>query len=259
VIGFLIKKSFWDFWDRMGLMVLINIGFLFLGAGGFFLITLLTGSAVLFYGGMFLLFVILGLYTGMSTGMIHDVIYHKPFKWSRFGYHLKQTAGRSLILFFGSLVFSFLVSTAFRFYFANAGYIVSLVAFFMVLWVSIFLMMAMMWFFPLFNLMGNPLKKHIKKCFLLTLDNTGLSIFMFIWTIILILLSGITVFLLPGFSAIILFFHNALKLLMYKYDYLEESEEHDRKNIPWRALLKTERDNLGQRGWSDFFRPGKLN
>lgn len=261
MIGFLIKKSFWDFWDRMGLMVLINLGYLALGTGGFFLANLILtlDMPFVFYSGVFLFFILIALYTGMSTGMIHDVIYHKAFKWSRFVFHLKKTASRSLILFFGSLIFSFVIATAFRFYFANAGNLISLVAFFMIFWVSIFVLMTMMWFFPLYNLMGNKLIKHIRKCFLLTLDNTGISLFMFIWGIVLLLLSLITVFLVPGFSAIILFFHNALKLLMYKYDYLEENPDENRKKIPWRVLLKDERDNLGQRGWSDFFKPGKLN
>jgi len=259
MIGFLLKKSFWDFWDRMGVMVLINLGYLLILGGGFFLVSLTLNWSWLFYITLLGIFLLGFVYTGMVTGMVHDMINNKSYQWKRFIISLKETYKRSIFLAVAQLILFFLLSTAFRYYLGQVGNLFSLVAFFMLFWIFLYIMMATIWYYPLYHLLKNSLKKQIKKCFLLTLDNTALSIFLVFWSLLIFGISAFLIFLVPGFSALLVLWHNALKLLMYKYDYLEEHEDANRKKIPWRAILRSERDKLGKRGLGDLIRPGKMN
>ena len=74
------------------------------------------------------------------------------------------------------------------------------------------------------------------------MDNTGFSIFMGLYTLILAALS-------------------ILPIRMYKYDYLEEHPElktpRERRQIPWEELIYEDRETLGPRKLRSFLFPWK--
>lgn len=257
MIGFLIKKSFWDFWDRMGVMIMINAGFTALTVGSSFLIFLTLTILPLTLAVTWFSLVLVSVYMGMVSGMVEDLIHNRSFFWKTFGKSLKKNFLKSFI--YGSLVFlAYMIFTVvFRFYGQIEESFVSLIAFFMMCWFVLFLMMAQVWFYPLMQRMDDPLLKHLKKTLLLALDNGWQSFFILIWSLFLLALSAATVLLIPGISSLLILWHNALKLVMHKYEYLEKFPEQ-RKKIPWKVILQAEREHLGKRGLSDFIRPGKL-
>ncbi len=124
-------------------------------------------------------------------------------------------------------------------------------------WVAFFALMASMYYFPVIAQLGDSPKKALKKCFLLIFDNIGFSIFLLLYTIINTILSLFTAFLIPGFAAVLMMHQNAVKLLMLKYDYLEENPDANRKRIPWDALLIEERDRVGHRSLRGMIFPWK--
>jgi hypothetical protein len=50
---------------------------------------------------------------------------------------------------------------------------------------------------------------------------------------------------------------DAIKLMMYKYDYLEAEADADRKHIPWDELLYEERESVGNRSLKNMIFPWK--
>ncbi|MBR4011819.1 MAG: hypothetical protein IKI98_03255, partial [Spirochaetaceae bacterium] len=86
------------------------------------------------------------------------------------------------------------------------------------------------------------------------------SIFIFIYNLILAVLSCV-VFVLPGFSGICLSLNNALRLRLYKYDWLEEHPDiplkEARKQIPWGELIAEDYETLGPRSFKSFIFPWK--
>jgi hypothetical protein len=63
--------------------------------------------------------------------------------------------------------------------------------------------------------------------------------------------------LAPGVGGLLLGQSVALKLLMYKYDWLEENPEGDRKHVPWDELLYEERESVGHRSLKGMIFPWK--
>ena len=66
---------------------------------------------------------------------------------------------------------------------------------------------------------------------------------------------------MPSLAGISINKANALRLRLYKYDYLEKHPElttkRDRKEIPWDELIQEDRDTLGPRKLRSFLFPWK--
>ncbi|MBP5402889.1 MAG: hypothetical protein J6Y36_07010 [Treponema sp.] len=154
--------------------------------------------------------------------------------------------------------------------------------FFTMLSIFIFIMaLGLQWFVALKIILGGDFKKTLRKCFEILFDNFGFSVFMlfyvwwpFIVCFVLLNVTGnlfsfpgvlgacvaVTVFL-PGFSGGVLSYVNALRLRLYKYDWLEQHKDlkkaGTRKNIPWEALIKEDRDTLGKKSIRSLITPWK--
>lgn len=93
------------------------------------------------------------------------------------------------------------------------------------------------------------------------LDNTAFSIGFAFYNLILILLSVLFIGFIPSVTGITLAKVNALRLRLYKYDYLELHPElktkHERKNVPWEELLYEDKETLGPRKFRSFIFPWK--
>jgi len=92
---------------------------------------------------------------------------------------------------------------------------------------------------------------------LISLDNTGLAIFLFVHNILALMLSVVLVFMFPGPAGVLLYIDEAVRLRLLKYDYLEANPGANRKKIPWDALLIEERDKTGSRTFKNFIFPWK--
>ena len=66
---------------------------------------------------------------------------------------------------------------------------------------------------------------------------------------------------LPSFAGILINKANALRIRLYKYDYLEEHPEiktkKERNYIPWDELIQDDKDALGPRKLRSFLFPWK--
>ena len=93
------------------------------------------------------------------------------------------------------------------------------------------------------------------------MDNTGFSLFMAFYNLILIALSILPIGFFPSIAGINIAKLNAFRLRMYKYDYLDEHPElktpRERRNIPWEELIFDDREALGPRKLRSFLFPWK--
>lgn len=131
----------------------------------------------------------------------------------------------------------------------------------LLIWLDIFFLLAMQWFIPIRSLMHNNFRKCFKKCLLVLFDNTGFSIAMFFHNLILCIISVLFVGLFPGMAGITIANTNAMRLRLYKYDYLEEHPElqgkRQRRKIPWEELIYEDKETLGPRKFKSFLFPWK--
>ena len=259
MIWFLIKKSFWDYWDKMGLMILLNLMLLASVALCVYIPMMLVQAnlvvpsliSLIIFGALFFLIL------GANSRMCNEVAYFRSIYLKNWFTYMKEKAKKTMFFYLVFLAITFIVYTALRFYGSTAGSLVYLAAFFFIFWISLLLFFSVGYYFPLSNIMDDPFRKNVKKCFILFFDNPGASIVASFLSLILFVISVMTALLLPGFSAISILWENLMKFLMLKYDFLEENPEINRRKIPWDVILRDERETVGTRTLGDMIRPWK--
>jgi len=261
MFGFILKKNFCDGWDNLISVIMANLVFLFTGIGLVFVNYFAARSGIL------ALLAIL-----LSSVVLSIVI----FAYSDTAAHIANFDGIRLLDFFkqipGALkdgaLFGlmnaavFLISSfSIRYYIVEAGNLLGFALGCAIFWVDFFYLLAMQWFIPIRGLMHNNFKKCFKKSFIILFDNTGFSLLMAVYNLILLALSVVCIGFFPSMTGILIANTNAMRVLLYKYDYLEEHPElktkKERRQIPWDDLLMEDRNILGPRPIRSFIFPWK--
>lgn len=257
MVGFFIKKAFFDGWDNLISMVVHNLGYLVIIFGFFGLLSLSTASNVLFFLVIILGVGLLAFYTAGAASAAWAYAYYQRPGWSELKRGIRISWRHSLL--FWALVL-LLVTLAFLVipFYLSFGNMVGIILSVILFWVTVILTFALMYFFPLFFAMqGDRPLKTLKKSFLLVFDNPFFTLFLAIYQLINIIFSLLLAFLAPGFTGVNLAGSVATKLLLFKYDYLEEEPEANRKSIPWEDLLYEEREAVGPRTLKGMIFPWK--
>lgn len=259
---FYIKKNFCDGWDNLFSLFLVNIVIIGIAIGIYFSVGAIIESLpaigiALQIIGLYLLFTAIFAF-GENAANIAN------FKSVSFKDYLNCFKNPNL--WKDSLGFTLLVGIIFALslfvipFYLNMGNMVGTFLAAVLFWLLFVFTLAFQWFLPIRSLMNNGFKKCVKKSFLIFFDNPGFSIFVFIYSILLLAMSLFLFFMLPGFSGIVLAHMNALRLRLYKYDWYEENPElspAQRKHIPWDELLAEDYETLGPRPLKSFIFPWK--
>ncbi len=255
MFGFLIKKSFFDLWDNLIRIVILNLGYIL----AFFIIIyfplLFNDLPVLFFTALGIGMAVLFVYSGVVSTMTSRIAdYSKP-EFKDFFPILKATYPSSLMFALLNLALVFLFRTAFQVYGGLQSFIGPLASS-LLFWVLIFWVLAFQYFFAIQARLDRKFKKILKKMFLLLLDNPLFTVGLAIGSLLILVISFLTALLLPGIAAVFLWWNVALKLRLYKYDYLEKNPDA-RRNIPWDALLTEDRERVGKRTLKGMIFPWK--
>ncbi|MCF7943383.1 MAG: hypothetical protein K9L21_03010 [Spirochaetia bacterium] len=256
MIGFYIKKAFFDGWDNLIGLIILNLGFVI--SLGIAYAVFLSFQVHAVIGVVLLILYLWGLNIfigGVSFYVKEFVFYQRPGA-REFIDCLKSAwkpAVMHTIIMFILLVMIFFVIP----FYASFEGLIGAVVIALLFWVSLFTAMGLMYYFPLIAQLEKNPKKAVKKSFLLVFDNIGFSFFLLLYTILNSIISILTAFLIPGFSSVLMSHQGAVKLLMFKYDYLEETPDANRKKIPWTALLFDEKEKVGHRSIRGMIFPWK--
>lgn len=266
MIKFFLKKNFCDVWDNLFSLILMNLIPLAVTVASYFCIRHAAAvNAVLSYA-----------VTALSFGILMAVLFawganarkladFGAATWGLFFTSLKKCFFPGF--FFGLLIFllAVFVAVAVPFYlnlFAS-GNMAGILFVALIAWFVLISLCAFQWFVPLYFLQEqNTFAKCVKKSFIIFFDNAGFSFFMLLHNAVLLALTVLTFGLIPGLNGITLSNTNALRLRLYKYDYLEEHQEYmdsrdKRREIPWDELLAEDKESLGSRKLSSFLFPWK--
>lgn len=284
--GFLLKKNFCDGWDNLLSVVITNVIFLFVGLG----IVTLNGSIIgkiitdagfsnvdsidmnivlskislnnilLIIFSFILSFIIASIVIfayGDSAASIAD------FRGIHYADFFKAIPGviKDATLF-GLMCSLILMISGFSicYYFAQQTTITFMMGA-AICWIDIFIILSLQWFVPLRSNMHNNFRKCLRKCFIIFFDNTAFSVLTGLYTIFLLVLTVLFIGFLPSVAGIEIAKANALRLRLYKYDYLEEHPElqtkRERSRIPWEELIYDDRETLGPRKLRSFLFPWK--
>ncbi|MBQ4379181.1 MAG: hypothetical protein II821_08315 [Treponema sp.] len=268
---FFLKKNFCDGWDNFFFLVLSNAVTIALLFAGYFAIK--AADSVNSYLPLLAFVVasgVLGVQLfawGANAAKIADF---REGTFSVFLTALKSTwiTGFSLgaMIAFSLVLARFAVAYYLKMYFENGNFIGLLITAALG-WFFFVSAAALQYFIPLYYLQGNNnFKKCLKKSFIIFYDNVGFSIELFLYNSVLFVLSCVTFMIIPGLNGILLSSTNALRIRLYKYDWIEKMSEiepgfetnRDKRNeVPWDELIAEDKESLGPRKLSSFVFPWK--
>jgi len=256
MIGFLIKKNFFDMWDNLFRVALLNIGFIASMAIPIFLPTLLDGAPILALLVLFLGIVWCLIYLSAASMCLKSVSDYGGFGFMDFFNNVKIAWPLGLVSGAVVIICYLLVTVVLNFY-LSMGSIIGLLLAAVIFWTLVVVVLSFQFLFAVRNRLDTKISKVLKKCFVFFFDNPGFCIFTFLNNMVLLGLSVFLAFLFPGPAGILLFLDEGMRLRLLKYDYLEENPDADRKKIPWDALLIDERERTGSRSLKNFIFPWK--
>ena len=257
MVGFLIKKAFFDLWDNMLRVALVNLGFVVILAIGFWAPFFLKFHPVTFFGSIFFILSGFHMYVGAASKFAHEIVDYKSPGFREFFSYFRDVWKAGLVLAVITTAQIVLIFVGFPFYMSMGGFL-GTAALSIIFWASVAWQLASQYYFAIHIRLGDGIGKTLKKCFIVMLDNTLFTIFLGITTVLTFAVSAVTAFLIPGFAGIIILHQAAFKLRLYKYDYLEEHPElSNKKNIPWDRLLEEDRERVGSRTLKGMIFPWK--
>jgi uncharacterized membrane protein YesL len=262
MFGFLVKKAFFDLWDNLFRIILMNLGYI-----------AVVGLAILVpYGVSYLGFLpdpvqivlailipaaLVAVYSGAASHMCRAVSDYQEPGFRDFVGFLRETWVPSLLFALVNAAILFFLTVAMPFYLNMPARWIGAIAFAFLFWVAVIWAFSIQYFFPLQSRVNTDFRKNMRKIFLLFFDNTMFSIGLAIGFVAIVILSGFTAFMLPGIAAALLWHNEGLKLRMYKYDWLEANPGADRKKVPWDALLVEDKERVGKRTLRGMIFPWK--
>ena len=256
MIGFLIKKNFFDMWDNLFRVAILNLGFIASLAIPVFLPSLLEsvpllGMAVMLIGILWCL-----VYLSAASLCLKSVSDYGGFGFADFFNNLK--IGWPLGLVAGLVVFiMYLLVTVVISFYLSMNSLIGLLLAAVIFWTLVVVVLSFQYFFAVRNRLDTKISKIFRKCFIFFFDNPGFSIFLFFNNVVMLIISVFLAFLFPGPAGILLFLDEAMRLRLLKYDYLEANPDANRRKIPWDALLIDERERTGTRSLKSFIFPWK--
>ena len=260
MIGFFIKKAFFDGWDNLFQILILNVIFLCVGFGGFFLAGAASDMMLLSMGILLATAIAEGILWTAASKMLARIASYRSFGWKDFLEAIRLTwkHGALFSLLAVGIALLFFVTTPYYFGIGNmVGFALGMLLF----WLAIIILLSLQWFLPIRSQLDDNFVKCLKKSFIVFFDNPGFSLFMFFYSLVLLGLSLVCVMLLPGITGIMLAQNEAFRLRLYKYDWMEKHPELDariaRKSIPWEELIADDVETVGYRSFKSFIFPWK--
>ena len=255
--GFFIKKSFFDGWDNLISLVVLNLGYLLVLLtfyGAFELFQVATIPALLL---VIIAFAFNSLYSALVSYQTQVYV-----KGSKEGFHyfiggIKLLYKHAILHFILSILSGSIIIFVIPFYLSYGSPFTFILAV-IIFWVLLLVLLGLLYYYPLAIRMNqdSPLKTA-KKALLIVADNIWFSLFLAIYQIVLFVITIFFATIMPGIAGLALSRQVAITLLMLKYDYLEEHPQTKKNEIPWDELLYDERDKIGHRSLRSLIFPWK--
>ena len=278
MIGFQFTKWFWNLWDHLLLVLLWNLVFLFAVGLLFYVAQALpqflegVQAAPLFLSLALPLALLLFVATVLQHAYALNNYNIAKFERSESKVCFRRAWSRpsllaALIFDLGVLLFGFVLFVSWRFYSVQGG-ILSFMAMGLLFWLGLLALLSFGFYFPMLVREAFSVRKALRQSVLVCLDNLFLSMILALVALVLFIVSLIPPFMLFfGPVGLGLWYEVSLRLLFYKYQYLEQQvpaqmnangrSKREKVDIPWRVLLRAERERIGPRSLRNFIFPWK--
>ena len=256
MLGFCIRKAFYDGLDHILNLAAMNLFYIllllaFYLAGG---INLQEHTAI----SLTLLSLIVLIYCIYSAGVYRSAFaYGKDLKTGPrlFFQAIREKLKYALLHYLITmliLVGSLIVAPAWLSLGSMTGYFIGT----LILWVALALILAMQYYYPLCYYCPDKGPVQVfKLCFAFFLDNIGYTLFLLLRTVFDIVISVLTAFLAPGLAGVAVSQTTMTRLLIIRYEYLDNNVGITKKQADWTEVLFDETERFGKRNLLDAVFP----
>ncbi|MDR1898942.1 MAG: hypothetical protein LBQ55_02940 [Treponema sp.] len=266
MIGFLIKKTFFDLWDNLFRVALINLGFIASLAFPVFIPGLLLSVPALSLAAMLAGILWCCVYLAAAALSLRALSDYGAFGFADFFRNLKAGWPAGVVMGLFAFFVWIMCTVAIPFYLSMSSPVGLLFAA-LIFWTLVVAVLSLQFLPAVRARLDTNLLKVLKKCFLIFFDNTGFCVFSLLHNLVILAVSLLLAFLFPGPAGILLFLDEGLRLRLLKYDWLEADgaaakataggAKGRRRPIPWDAILIDERERTGTRSVKNFIFPWK--
>lgn len=257
MIGFLIKKGFFDIWDNLVSLVAMNLGYL--GALGLAVLSsyVAESSAVGCYAILAVAVLYSSFYSLGTSGVTFGFSRYKRLGFKAFANSFKDHFTHALLHFALCIAVILCFIFVIPFYFAMQS-MLGLCLGMLLFWVVLALILALQFYYPLcFHYEADSPMTTLKKSFAIFGDNLGTSFFLALRTIVDLVLTVLTASLIPGVAGIGLSRMDTVRLLAMKYEFLANNPGTTKKDINWDDMLYEEKQLVGPRSIRSMIFPWK--
>ena len=257
MLMFLVKKAFFDMWDHFLGVVIINLGFIAVLTIPILLPPALADLSI----GLALASQIVGVlavfvYAGAASMAARDIVNYQNPEFRRLLEYFRETWLSSLVLGLIYVGIAFIVYVGVPVY-ASMGNILGLAAIVFLFWAIVIWTLSSQFYFPIRAQLDDKIPKIIRKSFVIFFDNTFFALVLGIGSVAVLAASIFTALLIPGITGLLIWHQAALKLRLYKYDYLEQNPDAKRREIPWEVILIDDKERVGKRTLRGMIFPWK--
>lgn len=259
MLGFVLRKTFYDMWDNILRIAALNLGFIAVLTIPVFLPMLAANiiNSMLLHT-VFSVFGILAcsVYLSAAALCVKSISDYGSFGFIDFLRNFKTAWPAGLVMGIFVILLYMVIPNIIWFY-LHIESLVGLGLAAIVFWLTIFALLSFQFYFSVYSRLGAKMVKSFNKCMIISMDNSGFSLFLFLNNIVVLIISAVFAFMFPGPVGILLYLDEALRLRLLKYDWLEANPGADRRKIPWDVLLMEEREKTGHRSFMNFIFPWK--
>ncbi len=254
MINFLIKKTFFDIWDNLLRIILLNTGFLILSAIPVYLLFLLRPNHFFSFIIIFLGLILISVYAGAVSITAVEISENKKPGADDFFNNIRKTCKSGILFSLIISLYSLVIFISMPFYLSLRNYF-GILCFSILFWITLIFIMSFQYYFPVYGSLKKNFLKVVRKCILLFFNNIGFSLVLFSGVIFIICISVFVIFIIPGLAAVFIWLNTGFKILLYKYDYLDRNPDAVGKKIPWKELIKDDIAQIGKRTLKNMFLP----
>jgi hypothetical protein len=242
----LIKKAFFDFWDNLGSIIVVNLGYFFIFAAMEYSPLSLPKHPIFSIFTYYIKCSIFFVYTGAVNRVIKQRTDLLSASFSDFIPHLKSS-WRTSLLFAGLVLSIFLIFKTSFYSLQLLNGFTFVLCFGMLFWIVLVFAIGLAYFFAFEARSNASFLACLKRAMLMLIDNPFFSLGLLVGAAIISAISAFFVFVIPGIGALLLWYNLAVRLRSAKYDYLERNPSANRRDIPWKRLLEGDMARLKSR------------
>ncbi len=257
MLGFAIKKTFFDLWDNLFFAMSVNLLYTLATLGLVSLAYNVGGTgmvaALTVWPFPVLAAAVLG---GVVTFWARDIALSGTARFGEVLSRLGESWKVSLVFGLAWLVVGLGLYPGVAFY-SNFNPTVGFIFGVVMLWILFFLG-GLSLFLPGLHAQVEPrVGKLFRKSLLVFVANPLTSLVMVLVLAVSLVLSVFTFGFFPGIIGISLWFQVCFKFVLAKLEWLEANPEADKKKVPWRVILQEDMDKIGPRSLKSLIFPWK--